>query len=83
MNETKENLNQTPLRVIEKPVSTSRLELKNRFDVLKDKEPTIEKTNKILTETMNTMQSETQKSIIKRRTENTEIESLDTKRIDL
>ena len=47
---------------------------------MKDREPTIVKVNKTLKESMNTIQNETQKSIIKKSTGDTEIESLDQKR---
>ena len=62
------------LRVLKKLATPFRIELKNRFDTLKDEEPSIEKINKILRESMDTIQSKTQKSTIKLRIEDTEIE---------
>ena len=52
---------------------------------MKDKEPTIENINinKILKEFTDTMQNEIQKSITKKSTEDTDIESLDKKRKEL
>ena len=47
---------------------------------MKDVEPSIEKMNKILRESMDTIQNKTQKCTIKKSTEDTEIESLDKKR---
>ena len=74
---------QTPLksdlRVLEKSVTPFRIELKNRFDALKDKESTLENINKIKKESMDTLQNKTQKSTIKKSTEDTENERLDVK----
>ena len=68
-NDTKQNSKQNPLkldlRVFEKSVTSFRIELKNRFDALKDKEPTIEKMNRILAESMDTIQNEIQRYTIK------------------
>ena len=58
-------------------------ESKNRFDPLKDKEPTIDKMNEILKESMDTIRNDAQKSIIKKSTEDTETERLDKKRKEL
>ena len=52
----------------------------NTIDALKDVEPTIEKINKILTESMDTIQNKKQKSTIKKSTKDTKIESLNKKR---
>ena len=54
------------LRVLEKSVTPFRIELKNRFDTLKDEEPSIEKMNTVLRETMDTIQNQTQKSTNKK-----------------
>ena len=45
------------LRVLEELVTPCRMELKNRFDTLKDEEPSIEKMNTILRESMDTIQN--------------------------
>ena len=71
------------LRVLEKLVTPFRIELKNRFDTLKDEEPSIEKMNTVLRETMDTIQNQTQKSTNKKSIEDTEIENLDKKRKEL
>ena len=75
---------QKPLRldltVLEKLATPFRIELKNRFDTLKDGEPYIEKMNTVLRECMDTIQNKTQKSTIKKSIEDTEIDSLDKKR---
>ena len=49
------------LRVLEKLATPFRIELKNRFDTLKDEEPSIEKMNTILRESMDTIENKTQK----------------------
>ena len=72
----KEIQKQKPLRldlgVLEKLATPFRIELKkNRFDTLKDKELSIEKMNKILRESMDTMQNKTQKSSIQKSIEDT------------
>ena len=54
------------LRVLEKLVTPFRIELKNRFDTLKDEEPSIEKMNIVLREAMDTIQNQTQKSTTRR-----------------
>ena len=70
--------------MLEKISTNFRIEfLKKRFDALKDEEPTIEKINRILTNSMDTIQNKTQKSTIKKSTEETEIYSLDNKRKEL
>ena len=75
---------QNPLRldltVSEKLATSFRIELKNRFVSLKDEDPLIEKMNKIMRESMDTIQNKTQKSTIKKSVEDTEIESLDKKK---
>ena len=71
------------LRVLEKLVTPFRIELKNRFDTLKDEEPSIEKMNTVLREAMDTIQNQTQKSTTKKSIEDTEIENLDKKRKEL
>ena len=71
------------LRVSEKLVTPFRIELKNRFDTLKDEEPSIEKMNTVLRETMDTIQNQTQKSTTEKSIEDTEIENLDKKRKEL
>ena len=58
-------------------------ELKNRFDTLKDKEPSIEKMNTVLREAMDTIQNQTQKPTIEKSIEDTETENLDKKRKEL
>ena len=68
--------------MLEKLATPFRIKLKNRFDTLKDKEPSIEKINTILRESMDTIQNKTQKSTIKKSIEDTEIENLDEKRKD-
>ena len=45
------------LRVLEKLATPFRIELKNRFDTLKDEEPSIEKMNTVLREAMDTIQN--------------------------
>ena len=50
---------------------------------MKDQEPTTEKMKKIPKEPMDTIKNETQNSIIKKSTEDTETESLDKKRKEL
>ena len=67
------------LRVLEKLSSPFRIELKNRFDTLKDEEPSTEKMNTVVRQSMDTIQNKTQKSTIKKSIEDTEIESLDKK----
>ena len=71
---------QTPLKldllVLEKSVSSFRIELNNILDALEEEEPTIEKMNKILRESMDSVQNETQKSIIKKSTEGAELGKL-------
>ena len=71
------------LRVLEELAPPFRIELKNRFDTLKVEEPSIEKINTILRESMDTIKNETQKSTIKKSIEDTEIENLDKKRKEL
>ena len=71
------------LRVLEKLATPFRIELKNRFDTLKDEEPSIEKMNTVLREAMDTIQNQTQKPTIEKSTEDTEIENLDKKRKEL
>ena len=71
------------LRVLEKLVTPFRIELKNRFDSLKDKEPSIEKMNTVLREPMDTIQNQAQKSTTEKSIEDTEIENLDKKRKEL
>ena len=71
------------LRVLEKLATPFRIELKNRFDTLKDEEPSIEKMNTVLREAMDTIQNQTQKSTIEKSIEDTEIENLDKKRREL
>ena len=71
---------QTPLKldllVLEKSVSSFRIELNNILDASEEEEPTIEKMNKILRESMDSVQNETQKSIIKKSTEGAELGKL-------
>ena len=69
--------------MLEKIATPFRIELKNRFDTLKDEEPSIEKMNTILRESMDTIQNKTQKSTAKKRSEDTEIEDLDKKSKEL
>ena len=71
------------LRVLEKLVTPFRIELKNRFDTLKDEEPSIEKMNTVLREAMVTIQNQTQKSTTEKSIEDTVIENLDKKRKEL
>ena len=71
------------LRVLEKLATPFRIELKNRFDTLKDEEPSIEKMNTVLREAMVTIQNQTQKSTTEKSIEDTEIENLDKKRKEL
>ena len=71
------------LRVLEKLATPFRIELKNRFDTLKDEEPSIEKMNTVLREAMDTIQNQTQKSTTEKSIEDTEIENLDKKRKEL
>ena len=71
------------LRVLEKLATPFRFELTNRFDTLKDEEPSTEKTNTVLRESMDTIQNQTQKSTIEKSIEDTEIENLDKKRKEL
>ena len=70
-------------RVLEKLVTPFRIELKNRFDSLKDEEPSTEKMNTVLREAMDTIQNQTQKSTTEKSIEDTEIENLDKKRKEL
>ena len=63
------------LRVLEKLATPFRIELKNRFDTLKDEEPSIEKMNTVLREVIDTIQNQTQKPTIEKSTEDTEIEN--------
>ena len=71
------------LRVLEKLATPFRIELKNRFDTLKDEEPSIEKMNTVLRESIDTIQNQTQKSTIEKSIEDTEMENLDKKRKEL
>ena len=71
------------LRVLEKLATPFRTELKNRFNTLKDEEPSIEKMNTVLREAMDTIQNQTQRSTIEKSIEDTEIENLDKKRKEL
>ena len=71
------------LRVLEKLATPFRIELKNRFDTLKDEESSIEKMNTVLREAMDTIQNQTQKSTTEKSIEDTEIENLDKKRKEL
>ena len=71
------------LRVLEKLATPFRTELRNRPDTLKDEEPSIEKINTVLRESMDTIQNQTQKSTIEKSIEDTEIENLDKKRKEL
>ena len=66
--------------MLEKLATPFRIELKNRFDTLKDEEPPIEKMNTVVREAMDTIQNQTQKSTIEKSIENTEFENLDKKR---
>ena len=50
---------------------------------MQNEEPSIEKMNTTLRESMDTMQNKTQKPTIKKGTEDTEIETLDKKRKEL
>ena len=59
------------LRVLEKLATSFRTELKNRFDTLKDEEPSIEKMNTVLREAMDTVQNQTQKPTIEKSIEDT------------
>ena len=68
---------------IRKLVTPFRIELKNRYDSLKDEEPSIEKMNTVLREAMDTIQNQTQKYTTKKSIEDTEIENLDKKRKEL
>ena len=70
------------LKVLEKLATPFRIELRNRFDTLKDEEPSIEKMNKSL-QNLRTPYKIKQKSTIKKSTEDTEIESLHRKRKEL
>ena len=69
--------------MLEKLGTPFAIEVKYRFDALKDEEPTVEKRNQILTKSKETKQNKTQKSTIKKSTEDSEIESLDKKRKEL
>ena len=71
------------LRVLEKIATPFRIELKNRFDILKDEKPSIEKMNTVLREAMDTIQNQTQKSTTEKSIEDTETENLDKKRKEL
>ena len=71
------------LRVLEKLATPFRIELKNRFDTLKDEEPSIEKMNTVLREAMDTIQNQTQKSTTEKSIEDIEIRNLDKKRKEL
>ena len=71
------------LRVLEKLDTPFRIELRNRFDTLKDEEPSIEKMNRVVREAMDTIQNQTQKSTIEKSIEDAEIENLDKKRKEL
>ena len=86
-NETKKNSKTKTLpfrpQSIRKLVTPFRVELKNRFDTLKDEEPSIEKMNTVLREAMDTIQNQTQKSTTEKSIEDTEIENLDKKRTEL
>ena len=79
----KQNPYRLDLRVLEKLATPFRIELKNRFDTLKDEEPSIEKMNTVLREAMDTIQNQTQKPTIEKSTEDTGIENLDKKRKEL
>ena len=68
------------LRVLEKLATPLRIELKNRFDTLKDEEQSLEKMSTVLRESMDTIQNQTQKSTIEK---SIEIENLDKKRKEL
>ena len=72
--------------MLEKVATPFRIEIKKkkkkkRFDTLKDEEPSIEKLNTILRESMDTILNKTQKSTLKKSIEDTEIENLNKKRI--
>ena len=71
--------------MLEKSATSCKIELKEgkKKKDLKDKEPTTEKISIILKESTDTVQNETQKSIIKKSTKDTEFESLDEKRKEL
>ena len=71
------------LRVLEKLATPFRIELKNRFDTLKDEEPSIEKMSTVLRESIDTIQNQTQKSTMEKSIEDAEIENLDKKRKEL
>ena len=61
------------LRMLEKLATPFRIELENRVDTLEDEDPSFEKINKILRESMDTIQNNTHKSAIKKSIEDTEI----------
>ena len=65
-NETKKNSKKKPYRL-----DLRVLELKNRFDTLKDEEPSIEKMNTVLREAMDTIQNQTQQSTTEKSIEDT------------
>ena len=69
--------------MLEKLATPFKIELKHRFDTLKDEEPTIEKMSTILRESMGTIQNNAQKFTIKKSIEDTDIESVDKKRREL
>ena len=75
------------LRVLEELATSFRTELKKKQKQKKPdltiKEPSIEKMNTILRESMDSMHKKTQKSTIKKSIEETEIENLDKKRKEL
>ena len=79
----KQKPHRSDLRVLEKLATPFRIELKNRFDTLKDEKPPIEKMNTILRESMDTIQNKTQKSTVKKSIEDTEMKNLDKKRKEL
>ena len=69
--------------MLEKLAIPSRTEMIKKIDALKGEEPTIEKMSKVLKKSIDNMQNKTQKSITKKATEDTKIESLDKKRKEL
>ena len=69
--------------VLEELVAPFRIELNNRFGALKDEEPSIQKMNTSLRESMDTIQNKRQKSTIKKSIEDAEIENPDKKRKEL
>ena len=69
--------------MLEKLATAFKIELKHKFDTLKDEEPTIEKMSTILRESMDTIQNNAQKFTIKKSIEDTDIENVDKKRREL